>query len=259
MFPLIFHIPQLPDLKSQKYLAVYGQNTRNKVISSQKDFLLLLGELGRIYHLTFSIRYLYLPSQPFDRKLGIYLVVGNKTQTQATAEKLSEISAIITQGFLKHFYQIVPIQDSPEPMKNLAWATHIGEALKYEEIIASRPKDALNPYKKQLPSYYVPLPWETNEGNDMLVLAEAMSSFNNVLMLDITLQPDTTSLQEKSAWINALDQMLSQLREASRGSGLKSRDEDRNAQLVSRIYDQYQSSYLTESLYRYSIRVFGGK
>ena len=85
MFPLIFQIPQLPDLKSQKSLDLYGQGTRDRAIISQKDFLLLLGELGRIYHLTFSIRYLYLPGQPFDRQLGIYLVVSNGAETLENA------------------------------------------------------------------------------------------------------------------------------------------------------------------------------
>ncbi len=52
--------------------------------------------------------------------------------------------------------------------------------------------------------------------------------------------------------------MLSQLRQASSGSSSSSSKEgDRNAQLVSRIYDKYQSSYLTESLYRYSVKVLG--
>jgi hypothetical protein len=52
--------------------------------------------------------------------------------------------------------------------------------------------------------------------------------------------------------------MLSTLRKSNSGStfGL-SKHEDRNAQLVSRIYDKYQSTYLTESLYRYSIKVLG--
>lgn len=75
MFPLIFQIPQLPDLKSQKYISQYGQGVRQKVLSSQKDFLLLLSDIGRVYNLTFSIRYRYTPGLPFDKRLGIYLVV----------------------------------------------------------------------------------------------------------------------------------------------------------------------------------------
>jgi hypothetical protein len=57
MFPLIFQIPELPDLKAQKYVALYGQGVRQKVLSSQKDFLLLLSDLGGVYHLNFSLRY----------------------------------------------------------------------------------------------------------------------------------------------------------------------------------------------------------
>jgi hypothetical protein len=92
----------------------------------------------------------------------------------------------------------------------------------------------------------------------MLVVCQAISSFNSPLILEISLQPDTTTLQDKSRWINALDRMLSQLREASSGYSFSlSREGDRNAQLVSRIYEKYQSSYLTESLYSYSIKVLG--
>ena len=111
---------------------------------------------------------------------------------------------------------------------------------------------------KGLPNYYVPLQLEADEANDMLVVCQVISRFNSPLMLEITFQPDTTTLQEKSNWINALDQMLSQLRQASSGSSLSSAKEgDRNAQLVSRIYEKYQSSYLTESLFRYSFKVLG--
>ena len=59
MLPLIFQIPQLPDLKSQKYTSQYGQGVRQKVLSSQKDFLLLLSDIGRVYNLTFAIHLVY--------------------------------------------------------------------------------------------------------------------------------------------------------------------------------------------------------
>jgi len=257
MFPLIFQIPQLPDLKSQKYLSLYGQGVRQKVLSSQKDFLLLLSDIGRVYHLTFSIRYRYLPGLPFDQRLGIYLLVSQSATNSPDTRASADIEKIITQGFLSQFYKIETKTQVPQ-IQNLNWVTHIGEAIKYEEIITARPKDSLGTYKKGLPNYYVPLQWETDEANDMLVVSQAIASFNSPMMLEITLQPDTTSLQEKSSWINALDQMLSQLKQTgSLSSFSSSRNEDRNAQLVSRIYDKYQSSYLTESLYRYSIKVLG--
>jgi hypothetical protein len=257
MFPLIFQIPQLPDLKSQKYLSLHGQGVRQKVLSSQKDFLLLLSDIGRVYHLTFSIRYRYLPGLPFDQRLGIYLLVNQSTTNSPDTRASADIEKIITQGFLSQFYQI-ETKTQVTQIQNLNWVTHIGEAIKYEEIITARPKDSLETYKKGLPNYYVPLQWETDEANDMLVVTQAIASFNSPMMLEITLQPDTTSLQEKSSWINALDQMLSQLKQTgSLSSFSSSRNEDRNAQLVSRIYDKYQSSYLTESLYRYSIKVLG--
>lgn len=260
MLLLIFQILKLPDVNSQKYITVYGQGVRQKVLSSQKDFLLLLSDLGRVYNLTFSIRYRYLPGLPFDQRLGIYIVVSQSqiNTLNGGTRASAEIEKIITQGFLKPFYQIEPKVQVPH-IQNLNWVTHIGEAIKYEEIISTRPKDSLESLKKKgLQQYYVPLQLEAEEANDMLVVCQAIASFNTPLMLEITLQPDTTTLQEKSSWINALDQMLSQLKQASSGSSLSlSREGDRNAQLVSRIYDKYQSSYLTESLYRYSIKVLG--
>ncbi|WP_016950752.1 ATP-binding protein [Anabaena sp. PCC 7108] len=260
MFPLIFQIPQLPDLKSQKYTSQYGQGVRQKVLSSQKDFLLLLSDIGRVYNLTFSIRYRYTPGSPFDKRLGIYLVVSQSepispdTETQIT----EDIKKIITDGFLNQFYKI-ELQTEVPQIQNLSWVNCIGEAIKHEEIISTRPKDSLASLNtKGLPNYYVPLQLEADEANDMLVVCQVISRFNSPLMLEITIQPDTTTLQEKSNWINALDQMLSQLRQASSGSSLSSAKEgDRNAQLVSRIYEKYQSSYLTESLFRYSFKVLG--
>ena len=107
MFPLIFQIPQLPDLKSQKYLSLYGQGVRQKVLSSQKDFLLLLCDIGRVYHLTFSIRYRYLPGLPFDQRLGIYLLVSQSATNSPNTRASADIEKIITQGFLSQFYKIV--------------------------------------------------------------------------------------------------------------------------------------------------------
>jgi DNA helicase HerA-like ATPase len=260
MFPLIFQIPQLPDLKSQKYTSQYGQGVRQKVLSSQKDFLLLLSDIGRVYNLTFSIRYRYTPGLPFDKRLGIYLVVSQSQPISPNTETqiAEDIKKIITDGFLNQFYKI-ELQTEVPQLQNLSWVNCIGEAVKHEEIISTRPKDSLASLKtKGLPNYYVPLQLEADEANDMLVVCQVISRFNSPLMLEITFQPDTTTLQEKSNWINALDQMLSQLRQASSGSSLSSAKEgDRNAQLVSRIYEKYQSSYLTESLFRYSFKVLG--
>lgn len=260
MFPLIFQIPQLPDLKSQKYTSQYGQGVRQKVLSSQKDFLLLLSDIGRVYNLTFSIRYCYTPGLPFDKRLGIYLVVSQSQPISPDTETqiAEDIKKIITDGFLNQFYKI-ELQTEVPQIQNLSWVNCIGEAIKHEEIISTRPKDSLASLKtKGLPNYYVPLQLEADEANDMLVVCQVISRFNSPLMLEITFQPDTTTLQEKSNWINALDQMLSQLRQASSGSSLSSAKEgDRNAQLVSRIYEKYQSSYLTESLFRYSFKVLG--
>ena len=260
MLPLIFQIPQLPDLKSQKYTSQYGQGVRQKVLSSQKDFLLLLSDIGRVYNLTFSIRYCYTPGLPFDKRLGIYLVVSQSQPISPDTETqiAEDIKKIITDGFLNQFYKI-ELQTEVPQIQNLSWVNCIGEAIKHEEIISTRPKDSLASLKtKGLPNYYVPLQLEADEANDMLVVCQVISRFNSPLMLEITFQPDTTTLQEKSNWINALDQMLSQLRQASSGSSLSSAKEgDRNAQLVSRIYEKYQSSYLTESLFRYSFKVLG--
>lgn len=263
MLPLYFKITQLPDLKSQKYITQFGQGVRQKVLHSQKDFLLLLSDIGRVYNLTFSLRYRYAPGLPLDERLGIYFIVNQSSKNTLNNNHsiASDIEKIITQGFLSQFYQIKLLTDVPEIQKiqNLNWVTHVGEAIKYEEIISSRPKDALQSLnKKGLQQYYVPLQLEADEANDMLVVSQAIASFNSPLMLEITLEPDATSLQEKSGWINALDRMLSQLKQASSNSSLKSSKEgDRNAQVVSRIYEKYQSSYLTEVLYSYSIKVLG--
>ena len=74
---LIFKILELPDLQSQKYISLHGQGVRQKAVSCQKDFLLLLSDLSQVYQLTFSIRYYYDPAQKFDNRLGIYLVVNS--------------------------------------------------------------------------------------------------------------------------------------------------------------------------------------
>jgi hypothetical protein len=64
---LIFSIAQIPDLKSQKYTAIHGQETRCKALSIQKDFFLLLSDLSQTYNLTLSITYQYHPNATADR------------------------------------------------------------------------------------------------------------------------------------------------------------------------------------------------
>jgi hypothetical protein len=64
---LIFHVVLLPDLKSRKYTAIHGQETRRKALSIQKDFFLLLSDLSQTYNLTLSITYQYHPNATADR------------------------------------------------------------------------------------------------------------------------------------------------------------------------------------------------
>ena len=253
---LIFRITQLPDLKSQKYTSIHGQETRRKALSIQKDFLLLLSDLSQTYNLTLSISYQYHPKAIFDQRLSIYLSI-SQPQTTPNQQLTADIKNIVTQGFLSQFYTIKSVSNIPA-LTSTNWVKYIGESIKYEEVITTRAKDSLDKYKKGLPNYYLPLQLEAEEGNDMLVVCQAMASFNSSLLLEITIEPDTSTLQHKSGWINALDQMLSQLKQASSGSGTGlNKEGDRNAQLVSRIYEKYQSSYLTENLYRYSFKAIG--
>jgi len=264
MFPLIFQIHQLPDLRSQKYVALYGQGIRQKVLNSQKDFLLLLSDIGSVYKLTFSIRYLYIPNLKFDKRLGIYLVVSQSSEIEQNEQLKKDITKIFSQGFLSKFYQVVELL-KPElaiPIQNLTWVTHIAEAIKYEEILANEPNyyEETSEYSKTkqlIKGCYVPLQWESEDGNDMLVVCQSIASFNRRLMLEITLKPDKTSLQEKSSWINAISQFLKLVKDPSNfeSSGLS--DTNKNMQIGSRIYEKYQSSYLTESLYQYSFKVLG--
>jgi DNA helicase HerA-like ATPase len=253
---LFFSLLKLPDLKSQKYTNLYGQGVKQKVLENQKSFLRLLSDLGEIYNLTFSIRYHYNPRLLNNRRLQIFFIVKNPDSSNLSDASLEKL---FCHSFLDEFYPVRRINPNTAQIQDATWITHIAEAIKYEEIISVNAKDSLEYLsKKGLPNYYVPLQIESDESNDMQAVCQSMASSKSQLILEISLEPDTTSLQDKSAWINALDQMLSQLKQASSSSSFSmSKDGDRNAQLVSRIYEKYQSSYLTESLYRYSFKVLG--
>jgi DNA helicase HerA-like ATPase len=253
---LYFYLPQLPDLKSQKYTNRYGQGVKQKLFANQKSFLLLLSDLGKIHNLTISIRYCYNPNLSANQQLQIYFIV---TKSNSSSLSDTSIEQLFSHSFLKEFYPVEVVAPQIAQNQDPSWITHIGEAIKYEEIISINAKDSLASLsKKGLANYYVPLQVEADESNDMLAVCQAMVNSNSQITLEIALEPDTTSLQDKSVWINALDRMLSQLKQASSSSSLSmSKGGDRNAQLVSRIYEKYQSSYLTESLYRYSFKVFG--
>lgn len=254
---LTFLVNQIPDLKSQKYIRVYGQSVRQKVFSNQIDFLLLISDLSKFSNLCITLRYDYCPDEPYDQRLKIYLCINLKHAHNNVNSTSQDIESFVAQSFLSEFYQLSPLDNFTSC--NLGWVNYIGESLKYEEVIINRSKDSLESLnRKGLSSYYVPLPLEANESNDMVMVCQAITSFKSPLILEITIEPDTTPVADKANWLNALDQMLSQLRQASSSSSFSTfKEGDRNAQLVSRIYEQYQSSYLTEQLYRYRIKALG--
>jgi hypothetical protein len=241
-FPLIFQIKELPDLNSHKYTSIYGQGVRSKVLNNQTKFLLLLTEICKICNLIFSLRYLYLPNQELDQRLKIFLIVSQSDQ-QSSNNLLNNNQQKIITGFLSQFYQLVSLtsEDKTEyyhSFSHLEELECIGEAIKYEEIINSYDQNHF---------YLAPLPWESDESNDMSVVCEAITSFDSPSLLEITLQPYTDD-QQRQKLINSINSTINQLKQLSNpGRQLGQQEEKSQEDAIARIF---QKIYELTNLYR---------
>ncbi|MDV3001086.1 MAG: hypothetical protein N5P05_002692 [Chroococcopsis gigantea SAG 12.99] len=291
--PLVFQIKELPDLNSQKYTSVHGNNVKAKIFSDQTKFLLFFTEISKSCGLTFSIRYLYLPEENFDERLKIYcvLIPPNKEEIEKwnkyvsklekeretgkfDAKILNELGKLITEKindfkelttFIGEFYDLKIIEIGSEEKAKYdnffenksGELSLIGETIKYEESI---------PEIGSSPPYYAPLPWEPDEANDMCVVCDAINRFKSPLMLDITLRPYPAfpypaSADQKNQLIKALSETIDDLKKLSnprwseRG-GDGEFQEDSTIRIFERIYEKYQS-YVAEDLYQYTFRVLG--
>jgi hypothetical protein len=253
----IFQIKELPDLNSQKYVSIYGQGVRSKVLANQTKFLLMLTDIAQSTNLTFSLRYLYLPNLEFDQRLKIFLVFSQSAeQSSANQDFFNNNQDKIITGFLSQFYELVSLTDEVkkeyDDFLSSPSIQFIGEAIKDVKEIQT--------FADTKKIYTAPLPWEADDSNDMSVVCEAITSFNSSSLLEITLQPYTND-QERQELVNSINRTMNALKQLSNpgwtvGKQDEENEDDATARIFQRIYEKY-SSFMLGQLYKYTFRVAG--
>jgi hypothetical protein len=231
IFPLCFPIPELPNLKSQKYIERYGNQIHDLIIDSQQGLLQYFLSLENTNSLTLSLRYFYDPSNSKEERLKIYLIFNylhnNSQQLNLIKE---EIISFIQISNLSVFYNF---DISSELNQNLGWVNHIGETLKPESFNSQ--------------GYYVPDLFEANKNNNMLNVCDILNRLNEKFLLEITLQICKNS-EDRSELSKAIAQMIPQLQQVT------NHRRDIFFERALSIYQHYQNTYLHSNLFKYSIK-----
>lgn len=231
IFPLCFPIPELPNLKSQKYIERYGNQIHDLIIDSQQGLLQYFLSLENTNSLTLSLRYFYDPSNSKEERLKIYLIFNylhNDSQQLNLIKE--EIISFIQISNLSVFYNF---DLSSELNQNLGWVNHIGETLKPESFNSQ--------------GYYVPDLFEANKNNNMLNVCDILNRLNEKFLLEITLQICQNS-EDRSELSKAIAQMIPQLQQVT------NHRRDIFFERALSIYQHYQNTYLHSNLFKYSIK-----
>jgi DNA segregation ATPase FtsK/SpoIIIE and related proteins len=231
IFPLCFPIPELPNLKSQKYIERYGNQVHQSIADSQRGLLQHFLSLGNTNSLTLSLRYFYDPNNSKEERLKIYLIFNylhNDSQQLNLIKE--EIISFIEISNLSVFYNF---DLSSELNQNLGWVNHIGETLKPESFNSQ--------------GYYVPDLFEANKNNNMLNVCDILNRLNEKFLLEITLQVCQNS-EDRSELSKAIAQMIPQLQQVT------SHRRDIFFERALSIYQHYQNTYLHSNLFKYSIK-----
>lgn len=198
-------------------------DTRKRLLDTQDSLIKSICGLGN--NLTLSLRYYYHPQH--SPKLKTYLLIKSSPECQTTGV-YGQIANQLTKGPISNYFQFTH-QPNFTQAQNLNWVKVIGEIIKYEQIIPTK-------------NYYLPHLLDPNPANDMSVVYDVINKLDHQLILEITLQTYQND-QEKSTWLNAINQMIEQLNQVN--------DQDSTAL---NLYQQYQQQFSHGILAKYSIK-----
>ncbi len=200
---------------------------RKELLQTQNQTLRSLTRIAS--NLTVSLRYYYDPKL---QQVKTYLLINPSpdSETEAVSE---QVIALLTKGKFSKFFTLKPEKNFSQ-VQELTWVEFIGEVIKNQEFIEPQ-------------NYYLPHFIKPNSANDMLDVWEVINRQDNRLMLEITLQ-NYHNPSEKSLWVNAIQQMLTQL---DKLTGTK----DNLLSATIALYQKYQQLYASGDLFQYSVKV----
>lgn len=198
-------------------------DTRKRLLDTQDSLIKTICGLGN--NLTLSLRYYYHPQH--SPKLKTYLLIKSSRECQTTGV-YGQIANQLTKGSISNYFQFTH-EPNFSQAQNLSWVKVIGEIIKYEQLIPTK-------------NYYLPHLLDPNPANDMLVVYEVINKLDHQLILEITIQTYQND-QEKSTWLNAINQMVEQLNQVN----------DKDATALN-LYRQYQQQFSQSILAKYSIK-----
>ncbi|MFB2971437.1 FtsK/SpoIIIE domain-containing protein [Aerosakkonema sp. BLCC-F183] len=226
-FPLCFEIA--PKRITQDN--TYQSDIRKEILQSQQQVMRSLTRVASNF--TFSIRYFYNPDQ--TPKIKTYLLLNQAGEYQ-TEEISEQVVSLLTKGKFSDFFTL-KLQADFNQYQKLDWVNFIGEIFKDEEFIEPQ-------------NYYLPHLFEVNQSNDMSAVYDVINHSDRKLILEITLQTYQNSY-EKQLWVNAINQMLTQLDTVNSNS---TSNKDNLLSTTLALYQKYQQLYPNGDLFKYSIK-----
>ena len=226
-FPLCFEIYSKRSIQD----STHQREVRKDILESQQQVVRSISRFGS--SLTFSLRYFYDPNQ--SPKIKTYLLINQARESQ-TEEIYEQVFSLLTKGNLSQFFTLNPEPEFSQ-LQKLDWVQFIGEVLKHEELIEPH-------------NYYLPHLFEANSANDMLAVYDVINRLDNRLILEITLQA-YQNLNEKSFWVNAINQMITQLNKVNAST---SGNKNNLLSVTLTLYQKYQQFYSSGELFKYGIK-----
>lgn len=281
MKTLTFEIKKIPDLYIQKYTNRYGGEVVSKVLERQQEWLTLLHELSEYAEIAprFTLSFSFSPANT-TQPLVIYFTVsiaptldGEKVKNLLLSSPVAEfyqcelVDAIdLDRERLEHCVSIIKEEQLIKPLfkEREAQQIHLAKAgllpMTAEQVSAQYKELKTNPF------YYIPMhvvyPFEPLSDNDMLGIDRTLSSFNVPALIEITLQPCEISSQETQAlqaMLNHLDKISSFSLQADNNEQkfvLRGDWEDKSAESVQDIFEQYYEELTTKRCFEFAIRVW---
>lgn len=183
---------------------------------------------------SFSIRHLYDPSE--QEKLKSFILIRSDSNSPETSN--AQVLAGQLKGSLGRWYEVS--KNNIEIFSLFDWVGSISHLCKFGEFINTSEFSTYVPHPLHLPKIFE----YTNDNDDFILLDFLEESESEKLILDIVL-----SRNETLNYNHVLSQAIKE------SSHILERD--KSAKNIGKVYEYYQSDYLENPLFNYSIRALG--
>ncbi|WP_216349341.1 FtsK/SpoIIIE domain-containing protein [[Limnothrix rosea] IAM M-220] len=218
-------------------------NTKSNNKSQSKNFGLfrltayeqLLNSLQSTYSdFSFSIRHLYNPSE--EEKLKSFILISSGSNSPHTGS--AQVLAGQLKGSLGRWYEVK--EHKIELFDLFDWVGSISHLCKFGEFVNSNDLSTYVPHPLHLPKIFE----YANDDDDFILLDFLEENESEKLIVDIVLSRDK-SLEQNHTLSKAIKESNQIL------------ERNKSTKNIDKIYEYYQSHYLENPLFNYSIRALG--